>query len=104
MKKAKSNFLITKIEFKKKEIILHYLKDEEEKEISLFPTVYSDFFLYEGKELSETELKDIQKKNAYAKSLQIAYNYIAKKRVFGSGFKKKITIKKHTRDANSFDY
>ena len=36
MKKAKSNFLITKIEFKKKEIILHYLKDEEEKEFLFF--------------------------------------------------------------------
>ena len=93
MKKAKSNFLITKIEFKKKEILLHYLKDEEEKEISLFPTVYSDFFLYEGKELSETELKDIQKKNAYAKSLQIAYNYIAEKEYSVADLRKKLQLK-----------
>jgi len=94
MKKVENKYLITKIELKKKEIILCYLSDAEEKEISLFPSVYSDFFLYEGKELTTQELKEIQKKNAYAKSLALAYSYVAKKEYSVAGLKKKLQAKK----------
>lgn len=79
MKKTENNYLITKIIFKKKEILLTYSFNHGEKTISLAPSVYSDFYLYEGKELSKKELQELQKKNASATTLLLAYQLIAKK-------------------------
>lgn len=86
-------YIITSIDFKKKEIIVKYLDDTEEKEIYLYPSVYSDFYLYNGKIIESEEFKLIQEKNILAKYFDIAYKLISKKE-YSSGLLKKRLIEK----------
>lgn len=86
-------YIITSIDFKKKEIIVKYLDNTEEKEISLYPNVYSDFYLYVGKIIEDKEFKLIQEKNALAKYFDIAYKLISKKEYSSFLLKKKLIEK-----------
>lgn len=72
-------YCIIKLTFQKKEILLQYQEKEKIKEISLFPSVYTQFYLYEGKEVIEKEWKEILKMNDLAKDFDFAYRCVGKR-------------------------
>lgn len=92
MKKNKC-YLITNIIIQKKDVILKYLDEGVEKEISLHPSVYSDFYLYVGKTLENDVFNDIKESNKIAKYFDIAYNLISKKEYSSLLLKRKLIEK-----------
>ena len=83
-------YIITNIIFKKKEIIIHF---ENQDELSLYPTVYSEFYLYAGKTILEEEMKEIKFANKRAKYFDIAYHLVARKEYSSLLLKRKLIEK-----------
>ncbi len=86
-------YSIIKLTFQKKEILLQYRDKEKIKEISLFPSVYTQFYLYEGKEVLEKEWREILKMNDLAKDFDFAYRCIGKRSYTISQLSKKMQQK-----------
>ena len=84
---------ITQITFQKKDILLEYSENNKIKEITLTPSVYSDFYLYEGKEIPEEEWKSLCLKNEEAKTMQYAYNLVARSSYSKKKLEKKLLEK-----------
>lgn len=86
-------YVISNIIFNKKDIVLKYIDEGEEKEISLFPSVYSEFYLYVGKTLLSDELKEIKVANKSAKYFDIAYKLVSRKEYSSLLLKRKLKEK-----------
>lgn len=92
MNKAES-YCIQKIEYTKKEIIIYFSYQGKEEKIALSPSTYSDFYLYEGKEVSKQEMKEIKRKNDLNYAFSYAYSCIQKRDYSSASLQKKLLAK-----------
>ncbi len=87
-------YLITKIDFHKKEIIIHYEFQNKEGELTIFPSVFSDFYLYEGKKIAKKEWAEINRVNGLAKDLDLTYRLLSRHEYSSFTLQKKLQEKK----------
>lgn len=88
--------IITKIKILKSKVVLYFGK----KRLELDKDVYPNFYLYEGKDLSDKEIKEIKNQNDSASYLRFALNlrskklyseYAMREKLYKKGASKRIT-------------
>lgn len=85
-----NTYIITKISINKKSIDVYYCHNDQTNKLTLSYDVFSDFYLYEGKEIASDELHKIIQLNDLNNDLKKAYTYLSKKDYSIHGFEKKL--------------